>query len=79
MTSFKEIRQACDEEGISIREIDRFLLNADSADEFYEMVEDTNIQVSHYATVEGPTVRTVDGPEKLVYVNERGYEVEVEL
>lgn len=70
MTEYSDIIEVCDTENIDLRDIDRLLLNDAELD---------NVTSSDYATKNVPAVRETTGDEKLIYVDENGYEKVINL
>lgn len=79
MTTFVDVINACAENGISVSDVDRILLNEETISEFQENMETTSTKTSDYATIGGPAVRETDGPEKIVWVDQLGVEHTEEL
>lgn len=80
MMEFHDIVAACREAGIEPQDLDRVLLSRESYEELREKPPETQtMNTSDHKTLDGPSIRVTDGDERLVYVNEKGYEVVIEL
>lgn len=75
--SYDRVLDALDEHGLDFTEVDRILLNEDAYDNFLGRV--SGARISNRTTMEAPAVRLTEGQEKLVYVDDDGYPVEIEL
>lgn len=79
MTTYSDIVQVCNEENLSIADLDRVIITAETMENFRENIPAETVEFGDYETVRGPAIRETDGQEKVVYVDEDGHEQEVLL
>lgn len=74
--SYQKVADAIQEHNLSWSDIDRILLKEDTYEDF---IERASFDPSNYSTDDTPAVRRTPGTEKIVYVNDKGIQLTIEL
>lgn len=74
---YEEVHDKMAENDLSWDEIDRILLNEEKYEEFQS--RSSSNRQANYETNDAPAVRRTEKREMIVYVNEYGYTVQIEL
>lgn len=77
MSKYDRVLDVLTEHDLSFMDMDRIVVDPETYDDLQERVE--NGLISNYSTVRAPAVRVTTGQEYLLYVDEDGQEVKIEL